>query len=250
MTTPVMEPVKQFDQHDKIFTQGSTDDAAKKTEGGADASLDKTDEIKKPIYEGLGVSINTQEELIEYAKRMEAKAVQATINSEKNVNQNSNMDGFTQPQQDTVVEQDKDQDIENMIFTNPKKALDLHGQAVEKRINEKFEAKKREEQFWTDFYVENPDLRNADLVVKSITGQRWAQISKLPLGEAKKIIVQESRSQVLKIRGETGTKTELQRTSSQSLPASGGSLPQPAVVQEESTNFITEVRKMQAKKRS
>lgn len=251
MTTPVLDPQDPaMAGGDQQFTQGGMGSGNATNPTGASASVEAAGEIKKPIYEGLGVKLNTQEELVEYTKNIEAKMVEATLAANRNVNQNNNMNSF-QPAPEIPKAQASDpNDIDNLIFTNPKKALEIYGNKIKNDIDQSHAAKTREQKFWDDFYVENPDLRNAERIVKSVTGERWHEISKMPLAEAKRVLVKESREIVSKLKGDTGTKTELQRTTAQALPSSGGSVPARVVAQDEPPNFIAEVKRMQAKRKA
>src|SRR5690606_33600140 len=96
------------------------------------------------------------------------------------------------------------------MFSNPKEWAKKLKEEVRTEVRQELNQKDATQKFWSDFYEKNPDLRNAERIVQSITAERWNDLKNRPVEEAAKILAQESRTAVEKIRGTTKTKeTEL-----------------------------------------
>lgn len=213
------------------------------TGGPVDGEVRVPDAPKKDegfVYEGLGgKKITDPKELATYAKEIEARAIQAEIERERA--------SKTQPTMNApVVEEKTDEDnIEDLLFQDPKKAIKLIEERAETRVKKMLDAKDATQKFWDDFYTENPDLKSHDRVVQLITREKWNEVANIPLAEAKKRLVDESRKMINSIRGEEGTKTVVNRTSASTLGSSGEQLPRVSVPQEVAGNFCDEIKKFQ-----
>ncbi len=60
------------------------------------------------------------------------------------------------------------EDFETLIFSNPKAAKELIKKEVFAEVSEAYANDQQTRDFWTQFYVENPDLQEHDWIVRSI----------------------------------------------------------------------------------
>lgn len=213
------------------------------TGGPVDGDI-KADETPKKeesfVYEGLGgKKITDPKELANYAKELEAKAVEAQLAKERSSTYQPTM---TAPVEEKKTDEDN---IEDLLFQDPKKAIQLIEERAERRVKSMLDQKDATQKFWTDFYTENPDLKSYDRVVQLITREKWNEVANIPLTEAKKRLVDESRKMINSIKGEEGTKTVVNRTSASTLGSSGEQLPRVAVPQEGAGSFCDEIKKFQ-----
>jgi hypothetical protein len=69
---------------------------------------------------------------------------------------------LAEPISGSVITEDESEDIETLLFTDPKRALDLHAERVKKEVSsdmrDRYQAERAREMFWEDFYGEHPEL--------------------------------------------------------------------------------------------
>jgi hypothetical protein len=202
----------------------------------------------KPIYKTFGREFHTAEDLAEYTKEMERQVVESRLAAERlqKPGQNTNTLNTQQVQVPPKIEGPA---VDELLFTDPKKAVSMLRQQARDDVMRELGAKEQEQIFWKGFYERNPDLQNADRIVKSIVKEKWAEIANLPLAESEKILAGETRALVEKIRTPSGTRKELTPTSASSLPASGASAPPIAVAQGEPESFVAQIKKFQRRNR-
>jgi len=84
-----------------------------------------------------------------------------------------------------------DEELEELWFTSPKKAVAILKQNMKQELSRtKEEIKKdlkleravedREKVFWNKFYSNNSDLKRADKVVKAILAEKWESLASIP----------------------------------------------------------------------
>lgn len=197
----------------------------------------------KVLYKTFGREFESADDLVEYTKEMERQTVESRLAAERLGVNRSQTTLQTQATPTPVITEGPS--IDELLFTDPKKAVSMLRQQAKDDVMGEIGKKENEKKYWGNFYEENPDLRNADLVVQSITREKWTEISNLPLAEASKVIAREARKHVEKIRGlSDGTRTELARTTASALPASGGNPPKVAGVQEAPETFTEQLLKL------
>lgn len=169
---------------------------------GGEVKAPVTDE-KKVLFEGVGGKFHTPEELIEYTKTVEAKLAEKTAAAPKVEPTASHL----APTVRVPVEKTKLEQIGELIFQDPEKALQLHEEVILEKIDERDANKAKERQWWDEFYDENPDLKALERVVKSVVRDNWEEVSRLDLRAAKVRVAQESRKVVDLVKSQLGVKT-------------------------------------------
>lgn len=178
----------------------------------------------QPIYVN-GRAFNTVEELAAYTSQIEAQTLRTQ--TQQPVTQQ------TVSTHQTVSDDDFDE-LESKLFDNPKEALKKLAQKIESKVEKKMETKyeqtKRQEEdqkvFWDDFYNVNPDLKNQDRVVKSVLREKFAEIGRLPVAQAKEQLAKEARQWITQVRGTSETRaTVMETTRASTLGASNQGTP-------------------------
>jgi hypothetical protein len=224
---------------------GPTEDLSPKSP--AQLELEVTPK-KEPLYKGFSGEINTPQELVDYAKTLEARLVEANLRQPPSVNQPTFGGSETQPASTPTI---KEEDPALLIYTDPKKAMDLH----ERKILEKIEQKKNQEaaqkKFFEDLYEESPDLRSVEPIVKSTLAAKWNEIAPMSFPDARKFLAKESRKMVDLVKSQHGVKTtELESRPAVNLGASGQPAPRIPVSKEEAPkSLIDDLKDLRAKRR-
>lgn len=201
---------------------------------------------KKPLFQGLGRTIETQEDLVDYTAQLERQNVEMRLAKEKEPPTSNSFQPMASQPPPAQNSNNQGATPADLLFSDPEKALQMVEQQALNKFEAKQQAKDQEKKFWSDLYKENPDLQNADIVVKSVLNENWAEISKAPLSQARKILAEKSRTIVKGIRGDGSKVTEVPNTSQATLGASNGvqtSKPAPA----KTASFIDQVKKLQRK---
>jgi hypothetical protein len=90
--------------------------------------------------------------------------------------------------------------LDTLLFENPTKALEIHRQQIVNELTQKYEAEKRQQEFWRDFHSRHKDLDGDDLVIHAVAARNAAGLSTItdPVEMADKI-ADLSRREILRI---------------------------------------------------
>lgn len=210
----------------EIFNQTQ----AMETQPAKEESKPVTTEAKPeqaPIYLG-GKKFNSVEELAEYTQQLEASKQQVPA---------------YQPQPAA------EKPLSELLFEDPEKALQLHEQRVIQKLKAQEEQKTREAQFWDSFYRENKDLADQQDVVTFAMNKHWDELAKLHPDQAQKKVAEYARKTILRFKGETGTTKELPSGVAKAGPSNTQSAPTVTESRPAPVDFISQVRKIQGKRR-
>jgi hypothetical protein len=64
----------------------------------------------------------------------------------------------------------------------------------------------RMKEFWRDFYTENPELRQDDVLVNATLGKNWDQLANIPAAKAREQLAELTQKQLLSIAQRHGAK--------------------------------------------
>lgn len=203
-----------------------------------------------PKYKTFGREFDSAEDLQEYTKELERQNVDSRLMAERAQSQanRQNVNTLQNTQHPAAAVPAEGPGVDELLFTDPKKAVTMLKQQARDDVMKELNAKEAEHQFWKSFYDENPDLLNADRIVKSIVKEKWSEVANLPLAEAKRLLAGETRGIVEKLRAPV-TRKELSQTSASSLPASGASAPIVAAAQGEPESFTAQIKSFQRKRK-
>ena len=90
-------------------------------------------------------------------------------------------------------------DYETLMFTDPKKAVQLIKEEIRAELNTTLSATNAQTAFWTEFYAQNPDLKDADWLVKSILTREMPRMMKMQVPEAIKDLSETVKGEILKL---------------------------------------------------
>lgn len=175
---------------------------------------------EEPIHKGMIGDIKTQSELVDYTKALEAKLVEVNLANQTKASMPGN-----QPMTPPPSAKDELDEIEDMIFTNPKEALKKHADYILNKVEDKRSALERRTQFWDTFYTENPDLKGLERVVKSVEKEKVDELRPLSVSEARKKLAEESRKMVNLVKDRVGVKREELPAGGATIIGSGGHSP-------------------------
>lgn len=101
-------------------------------------------------------------------------------------------------------------DIDTLLFTDPKRAADLIVQRATEQVRAEINTTRAQDQFWVAFYEANPELKEDDLVVKAVLQRDRASLNPLTVEKAIEKLG-ESTKRYLLDRGIDRKKPEKQR---------------------------------------
>lgn len=108
----------------------------------------------------------------------------------------------------TEEEQEDDDDIDTLLFTNPRLALEMYGRKIEDRVTQKltqqYQQSQAQTQFWQTFYKSHPELEQDDFIVKSVLARDWDELSTMTGKDALDELADRSKEAVLAIAGRHG----------------------------------------------
>lgn len=198
-----------------------------------------------PVFEGLGGTFKTPEELATYAKGLEEKYVKKSLETPTA--------SAVQPPPAPVSGDEVDPElaeIEGMLFTDPAKALKKHGEYIERKLDVRDAKKAAQSQFWADFYSENPDLKSADNLVKLIIDGKRGELANLTISEAKKKAAEIVRREVGPLVGAGGgTVTEVTNAPTTQFGGSKPTAPRAPQAPQKPVTFCDQVRQMRGRKK-
>lgn len=179
----------------------------------------------EPLYKGLSGHINSQDELIAYAKRMEEEVIQSKIEKQ-------HKPSLSEPITPTnTVPIEPVDGFEQLIYTNPIKAKELLKNEIREEFRTNDLKKEQEKKFWSEFYTENSDLKPMDRIVQLTLKDKWSEVEKLPLNQAKEVLAKAAREVVGLVRSSVGvTETTLPSGGAVTLGSSGSPAPKAPVI--------------------
>lgn len=90
-------------------------------------------------------------------------------------------------------------DYETLLFTNPKEAVRLIKAEMRDELNGQLASTNAQQSFWTEFYAQNPDLKESDWLVKSILNREMPRMMKMQVPEAIKDLSETVKGEILKL---------------------------------------------------
>jgi hypothetical protein len=110
-------------------------------------------------------------------------------------------------------ENEDEDDLETLLFTNPKKALSMLRKAVKEDLSEdlkEFKSKqdetKQQEQFWNEFWSANPDLNRSEdeEFVRHIFNKNFNKFSNMSVDQVIKKLGDTSRQEFMRLANKFG----------------------------------------------
>lgn len=127
-------------------------------------------------------------------------------------------------------EEEGDVNYEEMLFTDPNKALRLHGEEVAKQVKEEltssYRADNAQQQFWNDFYGENGELKEDDHIVRMILTQHFDVLENMSGKAARDKLAELTQTEILRLVNKQGGTPDPDNPSTQ---LEGGTSEQPGV---------------------
>jgi hypothetical protein len=195
----------------------------------------KGTETKEAVkFELNGKTFESAQEMSKYVADLERKVVN-----------NPPPQQFTQPQVVNQKELIEGRPIDEVMFTDP----DKYTKYLENKVEQKLQAQRTQEEnikrFWSQFYIDNPDLKGKEEIIDALAKANFDTWSKLPPDQIAGAVAKESRTK-LKRAGLLANSQEVSNNPAGTLSSSGQSAP---TVQQE-RKVLTFVEEMQARKRA
>ncbi|TCL70468.1 hypothetical protein [Rhizobium sp. BK251] len=77
-----------------------------------------------------------------------------------------------------------DQEIADLMYVDPGKAVALLREQTKQEVRQEYAQHQSREQFFKDFYRENPDLSENHVDVLGVLNSRWADLETMPVSKA------------------------------------------------------------------
>jgi hypothetical protein len=121
-------------------------------------------------------------------------------------------------------------DYSELLFTDPNAALKQHGEAVAKQVTEQltstYQKTNAQQQFWTDFYGENGELKEDDHIVRMILTQHYDVLENMSGKAARDKLAELTQTEILRLVNKQGGTPDPDNPSTQ---LEGGTSEQPGV---------------------
>lgn len=160
------------------------------------------------------------------------------------------------PEAEVPAEKSIDEQVEEIIFEDPKKAIKLLRESIKKELEQstdtKITAKEKQieaqatlRQEWNNFYDSNKDLVGQQDYVNYILQTNYAELGPLPTAKAFPILAAKVRTGLKAYRDGSGNETELPAGPARVASGSGTSPVKVAVdaPEENKLDFITQIKK-------
>jgi hypothetical protein len=136
-----------------------------------------------------------------------------------------------------------------MLYADPEKTLQLHGEMIEKRVTQRLKAEYQQEQnrnkFWEQFYSSHGDLRAHEDMVEMVLGRNMVNLANMRSADAMDKLADLTRQRIMQLSGKRPRKKAI---------AEGGGPPSrraaPAKQDEASVSSISDfIKQRRANKR-
>lgn len=198
---------------------------------------------EKPVYTGLIGDIKDVQSLTEYTQSLEKKLTEKTLAEQTRAGMPGNQP-MTPPA--PATSKSIEDEIEEEIFSNPKGAIQKLTSHILGTIGQENQKVSLKNQFWNDFWNENPDLKGLEKIVQSVEREYATELAPLTFSEARKKLAAETRKTIDLVKSKTGVReTEIPGgsatiTGSSTSSVSGGGPTAPKVL-----SFVDQIRGMQ-----
>lgn len=194
-----------------------------------------------------GRTFTNEADAIAYARELEEQRTASDAYRQGVQDTASTQQGNPPPPQTSI--EDADADFNAKYYENPKTYLDeVEKKATNagyKKAIEEIDKRDAQRDLWTDFYQQNPELKNKDKLVKAILAENMNTLGKMTDHQAAmKILARKTKDQIKSWLDEEKPKEEL---SNAGIGASPGSQSQVTrkKAEEKPLDFISQVRKAQ-----
>lgn len=200
---------------------------------------------EEPFYRGFIGDIKGAEEAKEYIKNLEHMVVEAQAKS--GVKVPTGTQNFNTP---TKVVSGKEK-FTDLIYSNPDQAYDVVLQDAEQRVQQRIDAKQRQDQFWTEFYHSHEDLKESKQMIDYIVKARELEIQAMPSNEAvADFLAKEARKVVEPWKKKfSGTETRLESRPAVAFGSSGEAPPAPSTQVSGPISFADQIKKINRRKK-
>lgn len=109
------------------------------------------------------------------------------------------------PPQPKFQQQEEEPDWDKLLYDDPKKAMQLHGEMIARRVTQdlttRYERDKGTDKFWNNFYEKHKDLKPDDDLVKVLLQANLASLANIPVDEAMDKLADLTRDRILRYSG-------------------------------------------------
>jgi len=211
---------------------------------------EKTEE-SDPIYSSAGGEFHSKEELINYTKSLERKALGETPEELAAIAKSNTDKILGHAREAANEEKDEDQDLADRFMTDTPGAIKQLKAELRAEANEEKAKAKATTDFWSSFDKENQDLQRHEGIVKFIVSRDWGELKgDKDLKRVRSKIAQKTRDFISGIRRDVGEETEItaRGTSTSTGASSTVSTSKSGKAPEKPTSFVDEVRSLRQKR--
>ena len=111
-------------------------------------------------------------------------------------------------------EQDEVVPIEELLFTDPKAALEQLTAQITNTVRGEYQQDQSSKKFWDDFYIENPDLREEDHLVKAVLDRELGTLENMRGKVGRDKLAELTKGDILRIteKHQKGRKKKVDQT--------------------------------------
>lgn len=205
-------------EHGAVLTEESP---ATETESGEEDE-ETPPAAQTALFRGLSKTIEKPEELAAYALELERRAIE----SEAELRVFKGIKPQTDANPTTEIPAG-DEDLTELLFSDPKAALAKHEQRIIQKIRSEDAKAADAEKFWNSFYGDFEDLRGLEDIVQLQLAKNKVKLDALPIEQARKILADDARTYVKKIQTITAPSETISSKRAIALSPSGNSPAKP-----------------------
>jgi len=129
--------------------------------------------------------------------------------------------------------------LEDLLFTDPKAALAQLTQQITQTVRGEYQQDQASKQFWNDFYIENPDLREEDHLVQAVLNRELGTLENMRGKTGRDKLAELTKGDILRIteKHQKGRKKKVDQTTQLEGTSQGGGAapPDPDNLSQEAT---------------
>lgn len=180
-------PEDDLEQHEHEEEQ-----EGQQQEGEGEEGEETPPKKAEPVYvtqEQLGEFQQRQDRIFTMLESLTKKPGSEQQQQEQSAPAGKKMAGMTQ------------EEFEQMFWDNPAAAFERYKEAILQDVRAEYSKTAGQQQFWSDFYTENDDLKQEDDLVRLVLNQNIGTLADMPVAEAKTKLADLTRQRILRYGG-------------------------------------------------
>ncbi len=92
-------------------------------------------------------------------------------------------------------------ELADLMYTDPAEYTRRVEERILGKVTTAYSQRQQMDGFWQTFYEQNPQLKKAEVIVKSVMDRDWGEIKDLPLNESSRVLADRASEEIVNITG-------------------------------------------------